>query len=298
MHIWLQENRDPPEGSSRAAARKREDAERRARVRATFDLASSGYDRSPLRFFRDGADGLVAFAEVEPRDRVLDIAAGTRWAALAAAVHAGPRGKVVCIDLPPGTIAKAREKARRRGLSNVRFRLGDAQHLPYDTGTCDVVLASRAIFFMPDPERAPREGHRALKPGGRLALSSQGKAAFQPMMGMYWNLLKRYGVRVPSASGLGFEKATECRRYLSAAGSRHIATKVVEFGYPLPNAKAWWTIVWNTALRGGFRRLDPKDRARFRREHTEEVESLRGEHGIRLRMPTILANRRKPERRR
>lgn len=105
----------------------KEDQARKSRLRATFDHACSGYDRSPLRFFREGAVRLASFAGVEPGHRVLDVATGTGWVALAAAAMAGPRGTVVGIDLSPGMIARAREKARRRGLSNVAFRLGDVE---------------------------------------------------------------------------------------------------------------------------------------------------------------------------
>jgi len=70
---------------------------------------------------------------------------------------------------------------------------------------------------------------------------------------------------------------------------------VIELGYPLPDAKSWWTIVWNTGLRGGFRRLESKDRLRFRRDHAGEVESLSTAGGIRLPVPTIFARGRKPE---
>ena len=273
----------------------REERARKARVRATFDLASSGYDRASLRFFREGAAQLVSFVPVEPGHRVLDVATGTGWVALAAAARAGPRGRVVGIDLSPGMIARAREKARRREFPTVTFRLGDVQRLPYRSATFDTVFAAQAIFFMPDPMRALREWRRVLKPGGRLAISSQGRTAFQPMMKMYWKLLKRYGLRIPSPSGPAFETAAECRRYLRAAGFRDIMTSVINLGYPLPDADAWWTIVRHTAMGGGVRRLAPKDRPRFRREHLRQVEILRARDGIPLPMPTILAAGRKPE---
>lgn len=142
---------------------------------------------------------------------------------------------------------------------------------------------------MPDPLRALREWRRVLRTDGRLAISSQGRAAFQPMMKMYRTPLKRYGVPVPSPSGPDFETTTECRRYLRAAGLRDIGTSAVELGYPLPDADAWWTIVQHTAMGGGIRRLAPEDRQRFRREHLREVESLRLRDGIPLPMPTIFA---------
>ena len=273
----------------------KEDQAQKARVQATFDRASPGYDRSPLRFFRKGAEQLVSFAAVEPGQRVLDVATGTGWVALAAAAKVGPRGKVVGIDLSPGMLSKAREKARHRKLLNIAFRLGDVQRLPYRSATFDTVLAAQAIFFMPHPLRALREWRRVLKPGGCLAIASQGRMAFEPMMKMYWKLLKQRGVPVPSPSGPSFETARECRRYLQAAGLRDVWTSVTELGYRLSDVNAWWTIVRHTAMGGGIRRLAPKDRPRFRREHLQEVGSLCARDGIPLPMPTIFAAGRKPE---
>jgi len=224
---------------------------------------------------------------------VLDIATGTGWAALAAAAKVGLHGKVVGIDLSPGMVARAREKARRYGLSNVSFRICDAQRIPYRSDSFDKVLAAQAIFLMPDPLRALREWHRVLKPGGVLALASQGKTAFQPMMEMYRKLTERYGVPNQSPSGPTFETAKECCSYLWKAGLRNITSSITELGYPLPSANAWWTIVWNTGMRGRIHQLSQKDLSRFRREHLREVESLSGREGIRLPMPTIFVAGRK-----
>jgi ubiquinone/menaquinone biosynthesis C-methylase UbiE len=264
-------------------------------VRSTFDLASSGYDRSPLEFFRDGAVRLVEFALVRRGDDVLDVATGTEWAAVAAAAKVGPGGRVVRIDLSPRMIVRARKKARQLRLQNVVFRVENAQRIPYAADTFDKVLAAQAIFFMPKPLGALREWCRVLKPGGSIAISSWGKAAFQPMGKMLFELFERYGIHLQPESGPSFETIKECRGYLKKAGLGNIISSVVELGYALPNAETWWTIVCNTALRGNLRRLNPKDRSRFRRDHLKEIESLRGRDGIQLPMPAIFVTGRKPE---
>lgn len=260
---------------------------RRRRVRATFDLASVGYDRSPLRFFRTGAERLVEFAHVNPGDVVLDVGTGTGWSALAAAASTGPGGRVIGVDLSGGMLSKARHKAERAGFRNTRFRIGDAMDLPYPAHSFDVVLGAQMLWFMPNPLHALKEWRRVLRPGGRLGISSQGKAAFQPMMKMYWDLLGRYGLEVPKPSGPTFESVNECRRFLRNAGLREIRSDVGEFGYPLDTAEDWWTIVWNTGLRSGVRRLAPPDRGSFRKEHLKDVSALGASRGVLLRMPLI-----------
>lgn len=276
-------------------AQKKEDEELRVGVRTAFDLASSGYDRSPLRAFREGAARLVEFAMVRRGDSVLDAGTGTGWVALVAATKVTPEGRVVGIDLSPRMIAQAKEKARRMRLSNVTFRVGDAQQTPYPVDTFDKVLAAQAIFFMPDPLRALREWSRVLTPGGCIAMACWGRTAFQPMLKMCHELIERYGVRLPPEPDYTFGTVKECRRYLRVAGLHDINSSVVELGYPLPNAEAWWTILWNAGQRGTVRRIPLEDLRRFRRDHLREVESLREHDGIPLLLPAILTAGRKPE---
>jgi SAM-dependent methyltransferase len=70
--------------------------------------------------------GLLERARIRPGHRVLDIATGIGEPALAAAALAGPAGRVVGTDLSAGMIAIAAERARARGISNVRFEVADA----------------------------------------------------------------------------------------------------------------------------------------------------------------------------
>ena len=96
---------------------------------------------------------------------MLDVATGTGWAALAAAQHVGPTGRVLGVDLAPELLERARQKVAAAGLTHVEFRAGDAERLDLGDQHFDVVLCASALFFVPDMLAALREWHRVLKPG-------------------------------------------------------------------------------------------------------------------------------------
>lgn len=81
-----------------------------------------------------------------------------------------PEGaEVVGIDISEGMLSRARQRADRLGVE-VTLDLADAQALPYEDATYDVVLATFVFCSVPDPIQGLREAFRVLKPGGRLLL--------------------------------------------------------------------------------------------------------------------------------
>ena len=96
--------------------------------------------------------------------RILDVGTGTGFFAilLSQAGH-----QVEGVDLTPAMLSEAQEVAAQRGLSIV-FREMDAQVLDYPDESFDVVLSRNLTWTLPEPEKAYREWHRVLKPGGML----------------------------------------------------------------------------------------------------------------------------------
>ncbi len=99
---------------------------------------------------------------------VLDVACGTGNASVPAA-RAGAR--VVGLDLTPELFAAARRRAAAAGVE-VDWVAGDAEALPFEDGSFDVVVSTFGVMFAPRHERAARELVRVLRPGGRLGVCS------------------------------------------------------------------------------------------------------------------------------
>lgn len=123
--------------------------------------------------------------------RVLDCAAGTGEFSLAVAKRAG---SVLCTDQSEAMLARARKKARKRGLSNVSFARRDLTALPDPDGSYDAVIAANVLHLLPNPEIAVRELWRVTAFGGRLILPTylQGKAG------------TAYGTMIKIYQGVGF----------------------------------------------------------------------------------------------
>lgn len=137
-------------------------------------------------------ESLAEAADVRAGERVLDVAAGNGNATLAAARRFAD---VTSTDYVPALLDKGRERARAEDLS-VRFQVADAEALPFDDESFDVVLSTFGVMFAPDQKRAAREMLRVLRPGGRVGLAN-----WTPQ-GFIGRLFKVIGAHVPPPAGL------------------------------------------------------------------------------------------------
>jgi SAM-dependent methyltransferase len=130
----------------------------------------------------DAAEWMLRAADLQPGERVLEVAGGAGRVGLQAAAEVGPEGSVLCSDFSPEMVKVARERFERLGVSNIETRVLDAQELDLDDGSFDVVLCRYGYMLMPDPLQALRESARVLRPGGRLVLAVWGEAEKNPWL--------------------------------------------------------------------------------------------------------------------
>ncbi len=140
-----------------------------------FADAASGYDSTGTEFFTTMGKHLVDHARIPAGAWVLDVGCGKGAVTIPAARAAGPDGHVTGIDLAPGMLAHAEDRARRAGVTNVRFQPGDAEdpgiHPGWEPGSFDVILAGNVLQFLARPGHAVRGWRPLLTPPGKLAIS-------------------------------------------------------------------------------------------------------------------------------
>jgi SAM-dependent methyltransferase len=152
------------------------------RARATW--SAGDFDAIAQRIRAVGED-LVERVGVNEGERVLDVACGTGNATIPAAAKGGV---VTGLDITPELLEDAKRNAREAGVE-IEWIEGDAQDLPLDDGSFDVVLSTFGCMFAPDHAKAAGEIARVLAPGGRF-----GVAAWRPegSIGRFFMTIAKY----------------------------------------------------------------------------------------------------------
>src|SRR5437868_7145727 len=134
-----------------------------------WNLVSQDYAIETVPQFEKYAADALRAAGLRPGARVLDVAAGPGTLTLLAAKTAS---RVEAIDFASDMIALLEQRALQAGLSNVHARIGDAQALPYDSGSFDAAFSMFGLIFFPDRAQGLLEMKRVLAPGGVAVVSS------------------------------------------------------------------------------------------------------------------------------
>src|SRR3712207_6040265 len=114
------------------------------------------------------AEQLCETVDLHAGERVLDVAAGTGNAALAAARRACD---VTATDYVPELLERAHERAAAARLT-ITVQEADAEALPFPDGSFDAVLPVLGVMFAPNQERAASELLRVCRPGGKIGLAN------------------------------------------------------------------------------------------------------------------------------
>ena len=122
--------------------------------------------------------------------------------------------RVIAVDNSEKMVTFGANKAKRNGLKNLEFRLGDLQDPPIASASVDLVILSQALHHAPEPARAVASAYRILRPGGQV---------------MILDLLRHHFVQARELYGdqwLGFAES-DLQRWLEAAGFKHLEITVV-----------------------------------------------------------------------
>lgn len=122
--------------------------------------------------------------------KTLDVACGTGNVSLAAARQGLD---VTGLDIAPNLLEQARARAKSEGL-NIQFDEGDAEQLPYENASFDLVVSMFGAMFAPRPEKAAAELIRVCRSGGRIAMANWTPAGF---VGQIFKLSSKYAPPPP-----------------------------------------------------------------------------------------------------
>lgn len=155
------------------------------------DLMSFGIHRLWKRFTIDASG-------VRPGNKVLDLAGGTGDLTAKFSKLVGREGKVVLADINSSMLNVGRDKLRDKGLvQNIEYVQANAQYLPFDDNTFDVITIAFGLRNVTDKDMALRSMYRVLKPGGRLLVLEFSKPEHEVINKIYdfysFNILPKMG---------------------------------------------------------------------------------------------------------
>jgi ubiquinone/menaquinone biosynthesis C-methylase UbiE len=266
-------------GSHEKGNKAMDEQQRREMLKTTFDTVAEGYDNEALRFFPASADHMARLLGLRGKEHVLDVACGTGHASIALA-RMLPWGKVTAVDFSPGMLEQARKKAMLLGIENIEFVESDMTALAFSQGMFDAAVCAFGIFFVEDMGRQLEHIASVVRPGGRVMISSFQEAYFKPLKELFFTRIAEYGVPAHPQAWRRIASETGCRAFFEEAGLNDVRVETKNVGYHLNRAGEWWDIVWNAGLRRMVTQLKPEDQVRFKREHLQEVETLKTEKGI------------------
>ena len=164
---------------------------------------SISYDKRCIDYARGRFDAIVPADEQRklPYDRALELGCGSGFFLLNL-IQSGVARRGSVTDLSPGMVKVATRNGQNLGL-DVDGRVADAEGIPYDDDTFDLVVGHAVLHHIPDVELSLREVVRVLKPGGRFVFAGEpttvGNSYARTLANLTWNVT----IRAMKLPGLG-----------------------------------------------------------------------------------------------
>ena len=198
----------------------------KARLKATWMSGDYGHF---AKYLEPSAMEFLARLPVQAGTRMLDVACGAGQISIPAA-RAGAR--VTGVDIATNLIEQARARAQAEGL-DARFDEGDAEMLPYEDASFDLVASLFGAMFAPRPERVAAELVRVCRPDGQIVMGNWTPEGF---IGQMFKIIGKHvppPPLMPSPLLWGDEAAVR-ERLREGVAELHLTKRRYPFHYPFP----------------------------------------------------------------
>ncbi len=199
----------------------------KARLKRTW--MAGDYDRFS-RYMDGSARDFYERLNVAPGSQLLDVACGSGTLALMAARDGL---EVTGVDIASNLVERARAHARAESL-RAHFEEADAESLPFEDASFDVVVSLIGAMFAPRPDRVAEELLRVCSPGGTIAMANWTAEGF---IGQMFKAISKFiapsGMPSPLLWGV---EATVRERLDAGLSELSLARRFYTFSYPFPPA--------------------------------------------------------------
>ncbi len=198
----------------------------KARLKATWMSGDYGHF---AKYLEPSAMEFLARLPIQAGTRMLDVACGAGQISIPAA-RAGAR--VTGIDIATNSIEVARARAREEGL-DARFDVGDAEELPYEDASFDLVASLFGAMFAPRPERVAAELVRVCRPDGQIVM---GNWTPEGLIGQMFKIIGKHVPPPPLMPSplLWGDEATVRERLRQGVAELRLTKRRYPFHYPFP----------------------------------------------------------------
>ena len=232
------------------------------RIKAQLKLiwTAGDYDRFS-RLMEGGAREFYERLNIAPGCKMLDVACGSGQLALMAAKDGI---EVTGVDLADNLVERARARAQAEGL-RARFEEADAESLPFEDASFDVVVSLIGAMFAPQPQLVAKELLRVCVPGGMVAMANWTPQGF---IGQMFKAMSKFiapsGMPSPVLWG---DETTVRERLGHGLSPLRLTKRQYLFSYPFPPAEVveFFRLYYGPANRA-FASLDAEGQAQLRHE--------------------------------
>lgn len=245
------------------------------RVVQLWERAADSYE-TVLPYFGPMGERLVAVAEIQPGERILDVGCGKGSSLLPAAAATGPEGRAIGVDIAPGMVEAARSALKAAGHTNADAVVMDGGALQFSDASFDVVLCGNALAFL-GMERSLTEFARVLRPGGRLLASAPTGAG--PDWDFFGRLCEEFGLAAPPLDVVPPQEIASIHERVGLDGPQ-MTNETIHLDFP--DEQTWWRWAWSHGQRWFLEQLPPERVDEFQRRAFEHLRAIRTEQGIPL----------------